>query len=93
MTQPPKGMDTEESDIDILIVYFGIDERYLLEIASEISFNIACEYERVIEAIPMSKQEFERSLGTSPFLWEVLNYGKTIFATLSSTEWRLDFRE
>ena len=81
-----KGMDTEGSDIDILIVYSGIDERHLLEIASEISFNIACEYERVIETIPMSKQEFENSLGSSPFLWEVLKFGKPIFTTLSSTE-------
>jgi len=88
-----KGMDTEESDIDILVVYSGVDEYHLLEIASEISFNIACEYGRLIETVPMSKQEFEESLGSSPFLWEVLKFGKPIFTTLSGTEWELDFRE
>ena len=88
-----KGMDTEESDIDILIVYSGIEEYRLLEIASEISFSIACEYERTIEAIPMSKQEFENSLGSSPFLWEVLKFGKPIFTTLTGTEWKLNFKE
>ncbi len=88
-----KGSDTEESDIDILVVYSEIDEHYLLEIASEISFNIACEYGRLIETIPMSKQEFEKSLGSSPFLWEVLKFGKPIFTTLLGTEWELDFNE
>ena len=88
-----KGMDTEESDIDILVVYCGVDEYHLLEIASEISFKIACEYGRLIETIPMSKQEFDKSLGSSPFLWEVLKFGKPIFTTLSGTEWELDFGE
>ena len=41
----------------------------------------------------MSKQEFEHSLGRSPFLWEVLKFGKPIFTTLSGTEWELDFRD
>jgi uncharacterized protein (UPF0332 family) len=88
-----KGSDTEESDIDILVVYSEIDEHYLLEIASKISFNIACQYGRLIETIPMAKQEFEKSLGSSPFLWEVLKFGKPIFTTLSGTEWDLDFKE
>jgi uncharacterized protein (UPF0332 family) len=88
-----KDVDKEESDIDILVVYFGIDEYHLLEIASEISFSIACEYGRLIETIPMSRQEFEQSLGRSPFLWEVLKFGRPIFTTLSGTEWNLDFRE
>lgn len=88
-----KGVDIEESDIDILVVYSGVDERHLLEIASGISFNILCEYGKLIETIPMSKQEYEKSLGSSPFLWEVLNFGSPIFTTLSGTEWELDFRE
>ena len=64
-----KGTATDESDIDILVVYSDLDERSLLEIASEVSFKIVCEEGRIIEAIPMSKEEFEKSLGRSPFLW------------------------
>jgi len=63
-----KGTATEESDIDILVVYKDIDERSILEIASEISFKYACEYGRTIETIAMSEQEFEQSKGISPFL-------------------------
>jgi predicted nucleotidyltransferase len=54
-----KFIDTKESDIDILVVYSGVNEYHLLEVASEISFNIACEYGRLIENVPMSKHEFE----------------------------------
>lgn len=88
-----KGTATEESDIDILVVYSDIDEHRLLEIISEISFKIACEEGKTIEAVPMSKQEFEQSLGHSPFLWEVLKFGRPIFTTLSGTEWELDFKD
>jgi len=62
----------------VLVIYSGIDERNLLEIASEISFKIACQQGRRIETIAMSKDEFEQSLGRSPFLWEVLEFGKPI---------------
>ena len=34
-----KGTATAESDIDVLIVYSGIEERTLLEVASKISFE------------------------------------------------------
>jgi predicted nucleotidyltransferase len=78
-----KGMATAESDIDVLIVYSDIEERTLLEATSEISFRLACQEGRLIEAVPMSKQEFEQSLGHSPFLWEVLKFGKPIFTTLN----------
>lgn len=88
-----KGMTTDESDIDILVVYSDIDEHRLLEVASEISFRISCEQGRFIEVVPMSKEEFEQSLGRSPFLWEVLKFGKPIFTTLSGTEWELDFKD
>ena len=88
-----KGSATAESDIDVLIVYSDMNERDLLEAASEISFGLACEEGRLIEAVPMSKQEFEQSLGHSPFLWEVLKYGKPIFTTLTGTEWKLDFAD
>ena len=86
-----KGTSTEESDIDLLIIYKDVDEHTVLEVASEISFKFACKYGRTIEAIPMSEKEFEESKSFSPFLWEVLKYGKPIFTKLSATEWKLDF--
>jgi len=88
-----KGIETLESDIDILVVYSNIDEHSLLEVASEISFKIACEGGNLIETTTMSKEEFEKSLGHSPFLWEVLKFGRPVFTTLSGTEWELDFKE
>jgi len=88
-----KGTATEESDIDVLVVRSDIEERSLLEITSEISFKIACEEGKLIETVPMSKQEFEQSLGRSPFLWEVLKFGRPVFTRLSGTEWELDFRD
>jgi len=88
-----KGTATAESDIDVLIVYSGIEERTLLEASSEISFRLACQEGKLIEAVPMSKQEFEQSLGHSPFLWEVLRFGRPIFTTLTGTEWKLDFAD
>ena len=88
-----KGTATEESDIDVLVVYSDMKEWNLLEAASEISFRIACEEGKLIETVAMSKQEFEQSLGRSPFLWEVLEFGRPIFTTLSGTEWELDFRD
>lgn len=88
-----KGTATEESDIDVLVVYSDMEEWNLLEVASEISFKIACEEGKLIETVPMSKQEFEQSLGRSPFLWEVLRFGRPIFTTLSGTKWELDFRD
>jgi uncharacterized protein (UPF0332 family)/predicted nucleotidyltransferase len=88
-----KGTATAESDIDVLIVYSDIEERALMEATSEISFRLACQEGRLIEAVPMSKQEFEQSLGHSPFLWEVLKHGKPIFTTLTGTEWKLDFTD
>lgn len=88
-----KGTSTEESDIDILIIYRDVDERGVLEVASEISFKYACQYGKTIEAIPMSEKEFEESKGFSPFLWEVLKYGEPLFTRLSATEWKLDFSD
>ena len=88
-----KGTATPGSDIDILVVYSDLDERHLLEVASEISFRTVCEGRELIETVPMSKKEFEQSLGRSPFLWEVLEFGRPIFTTISGTEWELDFRD
>ena len=80
-----KEKDTPESDIDLLVIYSDIDERSLLEVASKISFNLACEEGQVIEIVPMSKEDFNHSLGHSPFLWEVLNFGRPIFTKLTGT--------
>ena len=88
-----KGTATEESDIDVLVVYSDLEEWNLLEVASEISFKILCEEGGLIEMVPMSKEEFDQSLGRSPFLWEVLKFGRPIFTRLSGTEWELDFRD
>ena len=88
-----KGTSTSESDIDVLIVYSDMKERDLLEAASEISFRLACEEGKLIETVFMSKEEFEQSLGHSPFLWEVLKFGKPIFTSLTGTEWKLDFTD
>ena len=88
-----KGSATEESDIDVLVVYSGMEEWDLLKIVSEISFRIACEQGKLVETVTMSKEEFEQSLGRSPFLWEVLEFGRPIFTTLSATEWELEFRD
>jgi len=86
-----KGTAKPGSDIDVLIIYSGIMERQLLEIASDISFDIACQHGEMIEVVPMSKEEYDRSLGRSPFLWEVLEFGVPIYTALKGTEWKLDF--
>jgi uncharacterized protein (UPF0332 family)/predicted nucleotidyltransferase len=87
-----KGTAGPESDMDVLIVYTEMAERELLETAAEISFEIACEHGQLIEVIPMSKEEYEQSLGRSPFLWEVVRFGIPLFTTLEGTEWELDFQ-
>ncbi len=88
-----KGTVTEESDIDVLIVYSDFEERSLLEVVSEIGFRIVMETGELIEAIPMLKEEYESSLGRSPFLWEVLQFGTPIFTRLKGTEWELEFKD
>jgi predicted nucleotidyltransferase len=70
-----KGTARPESDMDILIIYTEMTERELLETAADISFEIACEHGQLIEVIPMAKEEYEQSLGRSPFLWEVMKFG------------------
>ena len=88
-----KGTAREGSDIDLLVVYSGIEERRFLEVVSKIGFNILMETEELIEVIPMLKEEYESSLGKSPFLWEVLRFGVPIFTRLKDTEWKLEFRD
>jgi len=88
-----KGTATEESDIDILIVYSDFEERSLLEVVSEIGYKILMETGELIEAILMLKEEYESSLGKSPFLWEVLQFGTPLFTRLKGTEWELEFKD
>ncbi len=83
----------EGSDIDVLIVYADLNERKLLETISEISFKVALETGELIEAIPISKEEYEKSIGHSPFLWEVLEFGTSLFTRLKGTKWELEFND
>jgi hypothetical protein len=43
---------------------------------SGISFDIACEYGELIEAILFEEKEFNQKISKSPFLWEVIGYGE-----------------
>lgn len=79
-----KGTSAQDTDIDVLIVYTGLAERRLLEITSDISFNIVLSSGESIETVIMTKKEYEKELGRSPFLWEVLTFGKPVFTTLTS---------
>uniref|UniRef100_A0A7V0Z6B6 HEPN domain-containing protein n=1 Tax=candidate division WOR-3 bacterium TaxID=2052148 RepID=A0A7V0Z6B6_UNCW3 len=88
-----KETATKESDIDILVVYTNEDERRILEVTSEIAFVINCEEDKIIEVVTMSKEEYENSLGRSPFLWEILKFGRPLYSILTGTEWNLDFAE
>jgi len=58
---------------------------------SEITFNIVCEYGKLVETVFVSEEEFEAQVGKSPFLWEVLEHGEVVLGQ-SSTEWKLDFK-
>jgi len=40
----------------------------------------------MIEIVPMYKEEYERSLGRSPFLWEVLEFGVPIYSALEGRQ-------
>ena len=70
-----KGGAKPQSDIDMLVVYLDMAEAELMKIISEIGFRIACDLGELIEPVVMSKEEYEASLGRSPFLWEVLQFG------------------
>jgi predicted nucleotidyltransferase/uncharacterized protein (UPF0332 family) len=87
-----KGTAVRGSDIDVLVVYTGLREKELLKTVSEISFEIALSTGESIETTLMTKEEYERALGSSPFLWEVLTFGRPIFTKLRSTQWRLNFQ-
>ena len=85
-----KGEATPQSDLDVLVVYSEIEERDVLRSISDLGFQIACEFDELIEPVVMSKEEYESSLGSSPFLWEVLKFGVPLFTKLKRTEWELD---
>ncbi|MDI6884407.1 MAG: hypothetical protein QMD00_04705 [Hadesarchaea archaeon] len=53
---------------------------------SEIAFDVACKYGELIETVPMPEEEFKQQVGRSPFLWEVLENERVIFATEKATE-------
>ncbi|MFQ6082337.1 MAG: HEPN domain-containing protein [Candidatus Aminicenantia bacterium] len=88
-----KGTDSPESDIDVLIIYFNAELKEITGVIDETSFEIACEFGKIIEPVLMSEQEYKESLGRSPFLWEVIQFGKPIFVREAATEWELDFKD
>jgi uncharacterized protein (UPF0332 family)/predicted nucleotidyltransferase len=88
-----KGTASKDSDIDVLVVYKGCSEGKILDTASRISFDIVCSHRQLIEVTAMSIEEYRESLGRSPFLWEVLEHGKTIYSVVGDTNWRLEFDE
>ncbi|MEW6069624.1 MAG: HEPN domain-containing protein [Candidatus Thermoplasmatota archaeon] len=88
-----KGTATQESDIDVLVIYSDIEKDTITETIADITFRIGCELNESIEPILMEEQEYKEGIGKSPFLWEVLQFGKPLFITSSSTEWALDFKD
>lgn len=86
-----KGTDTPESDIDVLVVYSGGSKKEVEGIVDELAFDIACETGEGLETILMSEEEYKTGTGRSPFLWEVLQFGKVLLARSSSTKWSLQF--
>ena len=88
-----KGTVDASSDIDVLITFKGIERAKLLDVVSDITFDIACKHRELIEPILLPDREFRRRIGRSPFLWEVLEGGQKIFATEAATEWKLEFGE
>lgn len=87
-----KEMGEPESDIDVLIVFSNAQEREVMEVVGEISFDIACESGEGIEGVVMSEEEYREGIGRSPFLWEAVEHGRTLFARSHSTEWNLQFQ-
>lgn len=86
-----KGTAKPESDVDVLLVYQKSSRDTILDSVSELAFDIVCDTGVLIQPIIMSKGEFERQVGTSPFLWEVLIHGQVLYSSVSATEWKLDF--
>jgi len=88
-----KGTAKPESDIDVLVVYERGSRNVILDCVSEIAFDITCSVGKLIQPIIMARKDFERGVGASPFLWEVLVKGRVLYSALKATDWKLDFRE
>jgi len=88
-----KGTARPDSDLDILIVYENASASLILDKVCEISFEILLESGVLVEPVVMSAEEFRSGLGTSPFLWEVLEKGRVLYSKGETTEWKLDFKE
>ncbi|MEX2706273.1 MAG: HEPN domain-containing protein [Candidatus Freyrarchaeum guaymaensis] len=86
-----KGTTHSGSDIDILVIYSG-DYNRVAEIVDDITFRLACEFGETPEVVLMSTKEYKSGIGRSPFLWEVLNYGKPLIVKENATEWELNFK-
>jgi len=82
-----------ESDVDILVVYRDASTVFILDAVCEVAFDIALERGILIQPIPMTIDEFDQQVGSSPFLWEVLTVGYPIYSSGGSTEWKLDFKD
>jgi uncharacterized protein (UPF0332 family) len=88
-----KNCATKYSDIDVLVIVS--DKCKMTEIGDkvdEVCFDIACECGDAPEVLLMDKIEFKRGLGTSPLLWEIVNYGKALFIKEKMTEWELEYK-
>lgn len=62
-----KGKATDDSDIDVLMIYYG-DERLFVDSLSEISFDTALKFGELIEPIPISIYEYRARSCRSFFL-------------------------
>ncbi len=56
-----------------------VDMRELLDAVSEITFDLACEHGELIEVVLLNENEFKDGVGTSPFLWEVIQQFGELF--------------
>jgi predicted nucleotidyltransferase len=82
-----KGTVHPGSDIDLLIIYSNKGESHkIADVIDEICFTLACQLNEAPEVILISEDEYKREVGRSPFLWEVLNFGKPIFIKEEATE-------
>ena len=89
-----KGVAHNESDIDILVIYpEDADYKKIAETVDDICFKLACEFGETPEVVLMSFAEYEDEVRSSPFLWEILNYGRPLVLKKRSTEWNLDFKD
>ncbi len=72
-----KGTARPESDVDVLVVFHG-DEKELIDLVSELSFDAALLYGESIEPFLMSLYEF-RAKKHSFFITEVVESGQELY--------------